>query len=197
MKCEPKIATLKRKIKPNSMNHSAHSDNGSGYPLAILATQTRTSNQTSKGFGIPTHTFRAFITSLLMLTVLGIGLGLCSSPLTAAEIDRATAVKILIGEAANQGQKGMQAVGEVLRRRGTVRAFSASHRKDLERFLKQQPNKVLIQAQAAWEKSKRSNITKGATHYENIKAFGKPTWAKKMTPTVRIKDHQFYKEVRS
>ena len=42
-------------------------------------------------------------------------------PVAAAkEIPETMAVRVLIGEAANQGLKGMICVGEVLRRRGSV-----------------------------------------------------------------------------
>lgn len=50
-------------------------------------------------------------------------------------------------------------------------------------------------AKKAWAESAKSNLTKGATHWENVKAFGKPKWASKMKKTVTIKDHVFFAEV--
>jgi len=38
------------------------------------------------------------------------------------------------------------------------------------------------------------DISKGATHYENEMAFGKPYWAKDMVVVARIGSHIFYKE---
>lgn len=120
----------------------------------------------------------------------------CLPPLAYGSIPDDAAYRVVIGEAANQGDLGMQAVAEVIRRRGSLDFFSASHRPDLERFVQAQGPRILKAAKAAWEKSRTSNITKGATHYENVEAFGEPWWASRMVKTVRIKDHQFYREVR-
>ena len=38
------------------------------------------------------------------------------------------------------------------------------------------------------------DITKGATHYENIERYGIPYWAAKMTIVCKIGEHTFYKE---
>ena len=57
-----------------------------------------------------------------------------------------------------------------------------------------EPAWVWHQAREAWELSALGDITNGATHWENIKAFGKPKWAEKMIQTYAWKDHVFYKE---
>ena len=103
------------------------------------------------------------------------------------------AVSIILGEAANQGPAGMQAVGEVLRRVGPSK-FSTLKRKDLKQFIARQPQWVHRIAQKAWENSAKSDLSRGATHYENVKAFGRPRWARNMVETTRIKDHVFFKE---
>lgn len=114
-----------------------------------------------------------------------------------AEIDESAAIRVLIGEASNQGIVGMQAVAEVIRRRGSLKPFSAYHRKDLDSFVLAQGKKIYQNAKVAWLKSRYSNITKGATHYENVEAFGIPSWAKNMQIVVRINDHTFFKPART
>lgn len=110
-----------------------------------------------------------------------------------AEINPTQAQKAIIGEAANQGFEGMKAVGEVIRRRGNLRGLYGLKR---ESFISAQPKWVHDMAKRAWEESAKSNLTKGATHFENEKAFGVPYWAKGMTKTVTIKDHSFYREAK-
>lgn len=124
-----------------------------------------------------------------------------------AEIQSETASRILIGEAADQGPLGLQAVAEILRRRNTTSAFSTLRRKDLDIFIERQVvwyRKVLkkdlrAMARDAWEKSARSDLTRGATLYENVEAFGFPkSWDRsKVIRTVKIGDHTFFREIRS
>ena len=114
-----------------------------------------------------------------------------SSP-AQAEINPALAQKALIGEAANQGLKGMIACGEVIRRRGNLKGIYGLKR---ESFISAQPKWVHQMAKKAWQESSKTNLTKGATHWENVKAFGRPKWAKKMKKTAVIGDHVFYAEV--
>lgn len=114
------------------------------------------------------------------------------TPVYAQEIPRQEAIAILIGEAADQGLKGMICVGEVLRRRGGPEGFygySKNFSKLDSAFLKQRAIK-------AWEISANTNYTKGADHFENVSAFGKPWWAKYCIKTFEYKDHVFYKEVK-
>ena len=94
-----------------------------------------------------------------------------------------------IGEASNQGVKGMQAVFEVLRRRGDSKGFYGCD----SGLIDKEPAWVLKQAQEAWIASADSNITKDATHFEAVKAFGTPYWAKNMKKTAVIGDHSFYR----
>jgi hypothetical protein len=113
------------------------------------------------------------------------------------------AIKVILGEAENQGSKGMQAVAEVYRRKADVNFFSSY--KDMKginneyyRKKRRIENKYVKQAKQAWVLSQNSDITKGATLFENIKAFGFPkSWAKdKVIETVTIKDHVFYREIK-
>jgi hypothetical protein len=127
-------------------------------------------------------------------------------PAAFAEIPTETAMKILIGEAADQGALGMQAVAEVVRRRNTASAFSTLRRKDLDVFIKKQAawyksarkQDLYALALDAWKKSAGSNLTKDATLYENIDAFGFPkSWDKsKVTAVAKVGKHTFFRERR-
>ncbi len=120
-----------------------------------------------------------------------------------AEIPTETAVRILIGEACNLGPVGMQAVAEVLRRRDPS-AFSTLRRKDLDAFIAKQAawyksvkkQDLYEVARTAWRKSARSNLTKGATLYENIQDFGFPkSWKpQKVKQVAVIGSHTFFQE---
>ena len=75
----------------------------------------------------------------------------------------------------------------------------ALQRKNLDVFVKRQGKRYTIMAQGIIQKLFEDNgkdITGGATHYENIEAFGVPYWAKDMRITCKIGSHTFYKEVR-
>ena len=124
---------------------------------------------------------------ILILVCLAILSGPCF-----ASVPDDTAVKILIAEGANQGADGMTAIGEVLRRRDSTRGFCALKRGDLEEFIDRQGPRIRRQAKLAWDRSKTSNLTRGATHYENVEAFGRPAWAKSMRQTAKIGDHTFF-----
>lgn len=117
----------------------------------------------------------------------------CGTKPAYAEINQTQAVKAIIGEAANQGLDGMTAVAEVIRNRGHLKGFYGAKR---EAFILAQPNWVHRQALKAWLMSESSNLTKNATHFENVKAFGRPKWSSKMTKTAVIKDHVFYRDVK-
>lgn len=101
---------------------------------------------------------------------------------------------VILGEAADQGFTGMLAVAEVLRRRGTSVGFSAAKRKGLRRFALTQPLGVQAQAREVWQMSKYTNISNGATHFENTQAFGVPVWAEGMKVTTRIGRLTFYRK---
>lgn len=58
-------------------------------------------------------------------------------------------------------------------------------KKDYEKILKEIIQKVFS--------GEIEDITKGATHYENIEVFGVPYWAKKMTVTAKVGSHTFYR----
>lgn len=122
----------------------------------------------------------------------------------AAEIDPNQAIQAIFGEARGEGRRwddwdgklvAMTAVGEAIRNRGHLKGVYGLYAdsKDPEWV----EEKCLKLAKKAWEMSATTNLVKGADHWENLKVFGVPYWAKdkSMKKTVKIGDHQFYKRV--
>jgi len=108
---------------------------------------------------------------------------------SSSQIPSQVALRVLIGEAGDQGLKGMICVGEVLRKRGSIRGFRGYRAK----HIKDTPASIWKQAALAWERSAHTNFTNGADHFENVRRFGQPKWAKGFTKTYEYKDHVFYK----
>ncbi len=106
----------------------------------------------------------------------------------AQEIDNNSAIRAIIGEAANQGYQGMLALAVGIRNRGTLQGVYGLKAKHTNK----EPQWVWDLAQKAWRESRYNHIHSG-THWENIKAFGKPKWAYAMKEVYRYKDHIFYK----
>ena len=107
-----------------------------------------------------------------------------------------TYVAILVSEAGNQGFGGMLGVAEVLRnRKWKLAGFCGLRRKGLHHFVSRQPRRVLRDARRAIEKARHgSDTVMGARHFENVKAFGKPRWARSMKQVAVVKDHIFFKD---
>lgn len=106
------------------------------------------------------------------------------------EILKKDAVRAIIGEAGGQGRRGMLYIACALRNRGTlngVYGFKAKH-------VDKEPEWVWELARAVWKQSEYEDISNGATHWENIKAYGVPYWVKSMNKVAEYKDHVFYKE---
>lgn len=110
---------------------------------------------------------------------------------SASPISDRDAVRAIVGEAANQGERGMVAVGNVIRNRGHLRGMYGLKNPMADR----QPRSVWRTARRAWHKSATMDVVRGATHFENTKAFGRPRWATDMKVTIVIKDHTFYKPI--
>lgn len=129
----------------------------------------------------------------LIRLVFGVVAVLTFIPTAHAEIiPYGVAVRILVGEGADQGFKGMICIGEVLRLRASVKGFYGYR----SNWIKIQPKSVWEMAAKAWKESAHTNYTKGADHFENIHQFGLPWWAKYCVKTYEYKDHVFYKEIR-
>lgn len=105
-------------------------------------------------------------------------------------ITDSNAIRTIVGEAGNQGKNGMIAVGNVIRTRKNLKGFYGFKNP----IVNKQPKWVWAQAEKAWAESKTNNLVGGATHFENVKSFGKPYWAKDMVETVTIKDHTFFRK---
>lgn len=108
-----------------------------------------------------------------------------------AEVPETQAVLAIIGEAENQGYEGMLAVACAIRNRGTLKGVYGL--KAPRVVQKKYSPKTYAKALTAWRKSVDCDVTKGADHWENVKAFGKPKWAKTMKLTYVCKDHEFYR----
>jgi len=110
----------------------------------------------------------------------------------ANSIPKEIAVRIIVGEASDQGLKGMICIGEVLRHRGSIKGFYGYKAS----WLRNEPRSVWVKADKAWEVSAHTNYTKGADHFENIRRFGAPWWVKYCVKTYEYRNHVFYKEIR-
>ncbi len=105
---------------------------------------------------------------------------------------RPLAVYVITAEAADQSFSTMTGVGEVIRNRGKIQGFSVL-KKDLPAFFNRQPVWVRYEAEWAWRLSRWTRMTGGATHFENVQAFGPPPWEFQMRKTAHMGDLQFYR----
>ncbi len=105
---------------------------------------------------------------------------------------------IVITEAAGEPFACKVGVAEVLRnRRWNPEGFAGIRRRDLNRFLQKQPDWVHRQAREALEAAENgSNLSRQATHFENVEAFGRPRWARSMDQTIKLGRLTFFRERR-
>lgn len=108
------------------------------------------------------------------------------------EIPTRVALRVLVGEAANQGLKGMICVGEVLRRRGGSPKGFVGYNSGL---IDREPKSTIELALEAWRQSAFTNYTKGADHFINPKG-KEPYWVKHFEHVYTYKDHKFFKAVK-
>ena len=105
----------------------------------------------------------------------------------------------LIAEATSDGYDGMYAVACVVRNRlniGMNTGLCGLKRKDLEKFCQREGQKQCQIAKKIIYKVFIDNsfdVTKGATNFECIERYGKPSWAKNMVITCKIGEHTFMK----
>lgn len=104
----------------------------------------------------------------------------------------ADAVNAILGEARGEPYAGMVAVGEVIRHRGSLKGLVG---RDFSGLVP--PHDRLV-ANLAWQESASSDLTHGATLFENIAAFGFPkSWDReKVVCVAQIGHHWFFKEIR-
>lgn len=136
-------------------------------------------------------TLTKWLTLLAVAVLYAVAVEVCQ----AQEVDWVKVEQTLVAEAASEGYLGMLGVAEVMRERGwSLRPFCASRRKDLAQFVARQGAKVRQQAHQAVEAAKAGSRTvKGSTHYENIEAFGVPSWAKGQPVVAKVGHHTFYR----
>jgi N-acetylmuramoyl-L-alanine amidase len=118
---------------------------------------------------------------------------------------------VLIAEARGEGEKGMMAVAEVIRRRadlkgvtmlsviepGTFTSLNGTDRDALlEKYHKHPSFKAALRiARRAYNRPESlGNLTRGATHFAHKKMT--PWWARGENPVVTIGNHTFYKLAR-
>lgn len=121
---------------------------------------------------------------------------------TKGRINDDDAVYAIFGEARNQSLDGMTAVGEVIRRRGSLKGFegliAAKEGIELGLMPNTKSNRDAFEmAVIAWKRSEHTNLSCGATLFENIYAFGFPkSWDReKVICVAQIGDHWFFKEI--
>lgn len=106
-------------------------------------------------------------------------------------------VAVVLTEAAGERFVGQVAVAEVLRNRNwDTREFMGLRRKNLAAFLRRHES-YRPQALRAIETARRgSNLTRGATHFDNTAQFGWPDWSREMVVTAQIGHHTFFRPLR-
>ena len=100
-------------------------------------------------------------------------------------------IATIVGEAGGEGLRGMQAVANVIYNRQQAH-LPLTFYGERNPVVQRQPARVFAQARDAWTR-RTQDITEGATHFENVEAFGTPAWAQHMTVTARIGRHTFYR----
>jgi len=125
----------------------------------------------------------------IMATIINIILLLCFCSVARAEvIPEGVALRCVIGEASNQGLEGMKAVSSALRNRGTVKGVYGCK----SGLADKEPEWVWKMARRAWRESAFRDFANSGTHWENVRAFGLPYWAKNMRVTLKLGDHWFF-----
>lgn len=103
------------------------------------------------------------------------------------------AAQVIAAEAAGEGLPAMIAVGEVIRARGSFRGFSVMS-KDLPAVFAAESRATRFKARLSWALSRLRLLSGGATHFENVRLFGRPVWSKGMTLTARWAGLEFYRK---
>jgi len=105
------------------------------------------------------------------------------------------AIKTIIGEAENQGLKGMQDIASVIRNRGTLQG--AYGYKSPRVVNKKYSKEIYKQAKIAWENSRNNNTAGGANHWfseSDLKQAKVQKMVKNMTFIKKSGSQSLYKE---
>lgn len=131
--------------------------------------------------------------------------------------------RIAWGEARSEGREGLHAVVNVIDNRARMDLFNdnkpdwwgethagvATQPWQFSAYNENDPNRAKLEAVTdedanfvtAVELAAQAvagslpDITGGATHYHTVDLYPRPNWVASATPTVRIGNHQFYKDV--
>ena len=105
-------------------------------------------------------------------------------------------VEIILTEAVGEGEAGMLGVAEVLRNRHwSTAGFAGIRRQDKKHFLQELNQESRRLAGRCLQRARGGSSTvHGATHFENVEAFGMPKWAKGMKRVVKLGSHTFFRE---
>lgn len=96
------------------------------------------------------------------------------------------AIRCIAGEARGESFRGMVAVAEVLRRRGSTRGVVGCK----SNFKSSKP--IREKARKAWRRSRTTNYSRGADHFDGS-AFPRPKWSFKMKKVCVIGKQIFWK----
>lgn len=112
-----------------------------------------------------------------------------SPPGQRRQVPTAKFLSAILGEASDQGTRGMLAVACALRNRGSLRGvYGVSNP-----VIAQASPALRAQALAAWRKSATTDITGGATHWGNLRDIQTAKFYSRLTFTVKIGGHYFFK----
>lgn len=143
---------------------------------------------------------------ILILT--GLIWAMLASSASAATYGQKVVAAVLLAEARGEGETGMVAVAEVIRRRADQKgitplqvvkpgAFSSLNGKTHDQIVRKFenhpmfPEALRIARMLYNEPQKLRNITRGATHFTNKEET--PYWAVNQTPVAVIGNHAFYR----
>lgn len=101
-------------------------------------------------------------------------------------------IRCALGEASGDGKLSIMAVMQAIRNRGTTKGVYGCKAAHLDR----EPEWVWQLGKAALRDSLKTDLVKGATHWENTKAFGTPYWAKGHKAVAQVGNHTFYKRIK-
>lgn len=145
---------------------------------------------------------------LFVWKLLGVVLAGFASSASAATYGQSAVAAVLLAEARGEGQDGMLAVAEVIRRRADAVGvsmlailkpgiFSSLNRTSLHKLIRKfqshplYPQALRIAALAYNEPIQLGNRTRGATHFTHKSE--KPYWAEGHMPVAIIGRHAFYR----
>ena len=134
-----------------------------------------------------------------------LALGLVFSEAHAAQKEQETVAAVLVLEAGGEGRAGMEAVFEVIQNRARggktlyevvtapAQFSSLNGLSPAAAIVKARKSKAWPLAMQIVTAARRTNHTRGATHFDNVGAFGTPRWAKNAAITAKVGHHTFFK----